>query len=286
MSFRLSTKKVFLTYSQCETNIDDLLAHLVSLVPIARLIIAREKHLDGHTHYHVAFESEKKLSIRRHDYFDFNGFHPSIEGVKHWEKTVNYCKKDGDYILYPDESAFSIESSSDELPDASSFTDEVEWLQLCIKRGVGYGFANRLWQLAHRDEGSIILDPRDEPVHECLTRRPCGGYSTVVIGPAGIGKTVWATQVIGKPALFITHMDELRKFDPRLHRGLIFDDMTFLHLPVQSQIHLVDYEMPRQIHCRYSTVTIPAYTQKIFTCNESIFAAHPAIDRRVNYINL
>lgn len=283
MAFSISAKRLFLTYSQCELTIDDLLSHLVSLVPIVRLIIAQEKHQDGGNHFHVVFEAEKKLRIRRQDYFDYNGFHPSIESVKSWPKAVNYCKKDGDYQLYPDDAAFAESCPTEDL-DASAFSDESEWLLFCIKRGIGYGFAARLWSIAHRDEGSTIFDARYEPTDSRLAFNPLRGWSSVLIGASGIGKTVWATQHIPRPALFVSHMDELRKFDAGLHKGIIFDDMTFLHLPVQSQIHLVDYEMPRQIHCRYNTVTIPAYTPKIFTCNEAIFAEHPAIARRIEFI--
>jgi len=68
-------------------------------------------------------------------------------------------------------------------------------------------------------------------------------------------------------ALFVTHMDDLLKFDAGQHEGIIFDDMSFLHLHREGQIHLVDVEQPRSIHCRYSAANIPANTPKIVTTN-------------------
>ena len=43
--------------------------------------------------------------------------------------------------------------------------------------------------------------------------------------------------------------------------------MSFTHWPIESVIHLLDMDLPRNLHVRYGTVTIPANTKKIFTHN-------------------
>lgn len=68
-------------------------------------------------------------------------------------------------------------------------------------------------------------------------------------------------------ALFCSHAEDLKLYDPKVHNGLIFDDMNFQHWPRESQIHLVDYEHTRSIHCRYANARILAQTSKIFTTN-------------------
>lgn len=108
----------------------------------------------------------------------------------------------------------------------------------------------------------------------------------VLVGPTGCGKTVWARRHAPKPALFVRHLDRLREFNPNYHKSIIFDDMKFTHMPTQAQIHLVDQYCHSDIHCRYTTASIPPGTPKIFTCNERPFEDHPAIRRRIHYVQV
>ena len=110
--------------------------------------------------------------------------------------------------------------------------------------------------------------------------------SLVLIGESGIGKTQFALACL-PDALWCTHMDDLLSFDPQEHKGIIFDDMSFAHMPRTAQIHVSDWDCVRSIHCRYRSATIPAHTPKIFTCNEFPFTAHDsAIDRRLTVKHL
>jgi hypothetical protein len=66
--------------------------------------------------------------------------------------------------------------------------------------------------------------------------------------------------------------------------------MDFKHLPRTSQIHLVDVDNDRSIHCRYRTAFVPARTKKIFTTNESsgliVELADAAVKRRIEVHHL
>lgn len=84
-------------------------------------------------------------------------------------------------------------------------------------------------------------------------------------GPSGIGKTQFAIAHFSKP-LVVSHMDNLKQLSPD-HDGIVFDDMSFNHIPVESVIHLLDYDLTRTLHVRYGTVDIPAKTIKVFTHN-------------------
>lgn len=113
---------------------------------------------------------------------------------------------------------------------------------------------------------------------------PITDWSTshLIVGPAGCGKTEFAKAHFSNP-LFVTHMDDLLNFVTEVHDGIVFDDMSFIHLPRNSQIFVTDVDNPRSIHCRYSVALIPANTKKIFTSNVlNIFdLSDPAISRRV-----
>lgn len=89
----------------------------------------------------------------------------------------------------------------------------------------------------------------------------------VLWGESGIGKTCFAKALLPK-ALLVSHMDDLLKFNQKKYDGIIFDDMDFKHHPRTAQIHLLDVDDTRSIHCRYSTAVIPRNTRKIFTTNE------------------
>lgn len=103
-------------------------------------------------------------------------------------------------------------------------------------------------------------------------------------GDSGLGKTEYAKSLL-PTALFVTHLDQLTQYDPSVYEGIIFDDMSFAHLPREAQIHLVDQDNDRNMHVRYRTAHIPRNTRKIFTTN--IFAGRifltedQAIRRRV-----
>lgn len=90
--------------------------------------------------------------------------------------------------------------------------------------------------------------------------------SVVLWGDSQIGKTQFALAHFEHP-LMVSHIDKLATFDPRMHDGIVFDDMSFGHTPRSAQIHLVDINNSREIHVRYVYASIPAHTKKIFTTN-------------------
>jgi hypothetical protein len=113
------------------------------------------------------------------------------------------------------------------------------------------------------------------------------GKSYVLWGASGIGKTSYIRSRFPK-FLWVCHMDDLSIFDEEEHEGIVFDDMSFRHMPRTGQIHIVDCDDDRSIHIRYKTAFIPAGTTKIFTSNvPDIFdLSDRAIARRVTTIEL
>jgi len=167
-----------------------------------------------------------------------------------------------------------------EIPDDELF-------DYCIQNKIGYGYycdEKRRRNLVNTDinEDYEVKGTMDLKLH--ATQLPSN--TTVVVGKSGTGKTTWAKTRCPKPALFVSHLDDLKSFRPNIHKAIIFDDMDFKHFPTTAQIHIVDQSDPRSIHVRYATVKLPANLCKIFTCNEFPFVEHEAIRRRITEINI
>jgi len=85
-------------------------------------------------------------------------------------------------------------------------------------------------------------------------------------GPSGVGKSHFALAHFNHP-LFVSDMDDLKSLSPTYHDGIVFDDMSFTHIPPEKVIHLLDLEFTRSIRCRHTNATIPAFMPRIFTHN-------------------
>lgn len=109
--------------------------------------------------------------------------------------------------------------------------------------------------------------------------------SHIIYGETNIGKTEYVKSCFPH-ALFVTHIDGLARFRCGKYDAIIFDDVSFLHIPDRSQLHLVDQDNDRDIHIRYGIVTIPANTPKFFMHNNKKGVVNywefPEIRRRVD----
>ncbi len=112
--------------------------------------------------------------------------------------------------------------------------------------------------------------------------------SYLIYGASGIGKTTYVLSRFPK-ALMVTHIDDLKAFGSGEYDTIVFDDMSFTHLPDRAQLSLVDTGFDRSIHVRYGTVFIPAGTPKIFLHNrknEIFNLSLPEIRRRVHIVRM
>lgn len=107
--FRLKNKKLLLTYPHTDYDPNVLIDKFIALVGgefISYMIVAREKHEDGSFHNHLYVEFKKPFESRDKRCFDLEGRHPNIEKIKlHPWKTVDYVKKDGEWVEYLPENA-------------------------------------------------------------------------------------------------------------------------------------------------------------------------------------
>lgn len=207
----------------------------------------------------------------------------------HWEKAkttdaANYCMKDGEFTIIDNRRKRGGKSTA--LKEAVTYLVEKK------------PTLAELWKeqpevMVRHYKGMEMLLRSTVPVYQCgnydlesFNREPLvfHGRSVVVLGPSGIGKTEYVLAHFKTP-LFVTHTDDLQKLTEQ-HDGIVFDDMSFLHLPREAQIHLVDVAFTRSIHCRYMNAVIPKGVIRVFTANHPIFLDDPAINRRVDVVHV
>ncbi|AYP28808.1 MAG: Rep catalytic domain protein [Aguamentivirus racskinis] len=292
--FRIQAKKLLLTYPQCTLTQDKLFDFINGKKEVQHARICIELHQDGHPHLHAAIEFKQMLETENCRYFDLEGFHPNVEKTRNWEASLNYVKKGDNWKDYGAPAPIGPDHIDDsELVEVADSMTEREFFHYCRTKRIAYAYADRAWRMresifsvTHSEipENAIIREDLDA-ITIGSEKLPNDTRSIVVMGPTGCGKTTWAIKNVNKPALFVTHMDGLRCLRAE-HKSIIFDDMSFQHLPRETQIHIADRVRDRQIHCRYGFASIPAGIQKVFTTNVEIFGPIPEVKRRLNYIRI
>jgi len=276
MVFRVSAKNFSLTFPRCNATLERLQEFLLSMKP-NYLVVSQEEHEDGYPHLHAAIGFESKKNIKNMAHFDFDNFHCNIQSTKNVKDWIKYIKKDGKFLEFG-----NVENKKPKLSEIP----EGELFDHCVANRVGYGY----YQEEKRRRNNVSLDILEEGVGTMnfylSSLIPDFSKTIVLIGTSGVGKTTWAIKHAAKPAILISHADDLKLYQANYHRSIIFDDMSFTQWPTTSQIHLVDKDLPRSIHIRYGTVKLPAGTTKIFTCNTMPFIEEEAILRRINLIKV
>ncbi len=223
-------------------------------------------------HIHAYVELSKKPNIRCPRYFDVQGFHCNIKPAKKNNRNKICCG----YL-----------SKEDKIPLTNIIFDAMyihHALQGNMSQAIlAFRHAHPKVWCTHRDR--VIYNLRNMTPPTLPTTYPLTSYpqkpdlsgwdhakqSLLLCGPPGTGKTQflksYLTERLKKSFLMCGHIDKLRAYQNQ--DAIFFDDMSFSHLPRTSQIHLLDIEEERDIHCRYSIVTLPSGTIRVFSSNES-----------------
>lgn len=282
------------TFQPQDNDFDAIATVLQSIGPTLFTSIGFERHQDGGWHIHAAVEYESELDRRLDTQLNCYGRRPNVRNKgrkRQWLDAIDYSQKDGQFRV---NGVTSIEGSVqfDLLDTARSALSFAEFTQLCFTRRVPYAYCQATWNFIQTEYLTINAG---EDSFGTITNaqlrdrvwRDGDDKCIAIVGPSGVGKTTWARRNIPKPALFVTHLDDLKHFTVGYHKGILFDDISFKHLPITTQISVCDWDNPRSIHCRHTVARIPANVPKIFTCNEApLDFLDAAVDRRVEQIYL
>jgi len=276
-------KRFFLTYARCNRTKEELLEFLSAKAEIAHYVICRELHEDGTPHLHacVQFLETQRQPVA---WLDFHGKHPNKQDPRKWVACTKYCKKGGDFIE-DDAAILDQETAMGPSAECATFEKKEEWFDHCCLNKYSFQYATFYWDRLHSSCPTIVDDfaiGKMCKALEVFKFCPEQHKTLILLGKAGCGKTTWAKINSPKPALFVSHIDDLKLFDAEIHKSIIFDDVDFNHFPRTSQIHLCDFDNPRSIHCRHAVARIPAGVYKIFTANVLPVNVHDAsVKRRV-----
>lgn len=266
--FQFNGKKLHLTY-RGHIPLEELLAHLQTTLGVMKWYsIVHESGSShgtlGYAHTHAALELRKTAVFTSARKLDYQGVHPHLKSIKTDQQALNvwkYHEKAPLAILRSDTGPGIVRSESfmQELIAAPSLIAAAKLAGVEVK-------SLRDVQILRQDRSVRQHIPKLEDA--CSWRMMLvGSFRTVYIsGPSGIGKTQWALAQFECPCL-VSNLEDLKQFLPGHHDGLVFDDFTMSSMPSNAVIHLVDWDLPRTINVKYGSVTIPAFTRKIFTSN-------------------
>lgn len=282
MSFRIAATEFSLTYPQCTLDKSTLLDKLKLEKNVEYICISRELHEDGNPHLHAHIQFSKRKDIKNPRYFDFQGFHCNIQATKDSNAWNKYIKEDEDFLEYG-----TREEDFDLYQSARSMHHD-DFFEKCRIKKVCFQYAMEAWRACQKVDNTLTTESFEGTYAQQFNWYDISipNKTIVIIGPTGVGKTIFAKTKCTKPALFCSHMDDLKSFRAGFHKSIIFDDMSFTHMPTTGQIHLVDLYESRSIHIRYGIAQIPKGVERWITCNTMPLTDHEAIRRRINLINL
>lgn len=295
-AFRLNSGQLFLTYPKCDLDPETALDILKAKLDFESYIIAQEQHSDGDYHLHVYLKrgAGKKWNIRSPQFLDLLDFHGNYQGCRNPTAVMRYCTKDGKYLTNLDMTTKGDASTySTLITQAQAGATTTELLDL-LK--MNQKTARDL--VLHREailKTIQALRPRPLTVSFALSDFQWNltwDPKTVLIltGPTNSGKTALAKALLAPTPLLVTHLDDLKWWDPEIYSGIIYDEANLKHLPRETQIHHVDTEETRSVHARYCPALLTAGRQVIFTSNlspDQILEWHdPAIKRRCMWVSV
>ena len=211
-------KQFFLTYSQSgDLSKEQLLTFLRTKGELKTYVIGSERHVEGGNHLHavVTYEATVRGGARL---FDCEAVHPNVQPCRSLAACRTYAKKDGDYI---EELGTNVEQTSIQ-EDCLAAASETDWYQHCVGKNIPFAYAQFFWSRLRNDQCTINGDDHPGVMCEQLERfrfvESNAFQCFVVLGASGCGKTTWAKRNMPKPALFATHVDDLKKFRANFHK--------------------------------------------------------------------
>lgn len=310
--FRLSSKKIFLTYSQIDKNIkhQDILECLQKKLLIGEYLIALENHQDGGLHAHILLLLKKRCDIRDANFLNLEynsfAFHGNYQAAKQIKALIAYIiKEDMNYItnmgfivhenrlIEPEEQALheakrigidqALKNYKDKYPERA--INKLTALRNTIKtsQDIDNKINKKINEITLKDFDLNKLDRYDELKQwlESEFKR-----SLLISGKSGTGKSLLAKAIMKElniNYLRATHYEGLKNLEDN-HQGFILDDAKLSTLDEPLLINLIDTQDRNDIRLLHQTKSKKENLVQIFTINEVKHIVKnllPAISRRM-----
>lgn len=98
MPYQINSKKLFLTYPQCNLSKEYVADELIKRFSLTRYIVAHELHANGDDHLHAYLELSEPLRTRDPRFADIDQFHGNYQGCRSSKCVIKYCTKKDDYV--------------------------------------------------------------------------------------------------------------------------------------------------------------------------------------------
>lgn len=319
-AFRLSAKRLFLTYSQVpsEATKEELLVELQQNISFDHYVISKEPHKDGGAHFHAILQARTKFNIRQAQTLDVklglnkDNFHGNYQKVRNYGQAIEYVCKDGDYITsvtdIKDGKLKSFQVLAHELYEAHGREAALRLIfEEDLKRTFGSAKLieiDKLFKLLDEVYGKqpkTVTSPyelsefRRGP--QLLTWEEAKHKLTLMlIGKTGTGKTAWLMAFMAKhklKPLQITHKQGLKDLAPE-HTAIIANDYSFKEdaNDPEQVLALFETQQPTQMRILYQCITKPSGLVQVFTCNrEGIRTIVPMLNeerflRRIEVVHI
>lgn len=284
--FRFASKSVHLTYKSHFAHAELLRILVERFGETKWYTVCSESGKDGgYDHTHFAAEFIRKIDTSDARAFDVSDVHPNvkrIESLVHKKRIWEYHEKEGNFTR-SESAPFATGGVLKQIRAADSLEEAIQIAGITIRSVADV-------QAIRRDSRKRKAYQHSYPdTHWLIDElQPHESRCVYIRGPTNCGKTQWAIHQFVNP-LVVRHIDRLGEFDPDIHDGIVFDDMSFGHIPREAAIYLVDWDEDSDIHVRYKTALIPRHTRKIFTSNKTFeenfpHDEHGAIRRRFSKI--
>lgn len=259
------------------------------------VVVGQELHQDKTKHVHILIKYDRQRDSTDPHVFDYvvdPTKHGNYQVTRSTAKCARYCCKDGDVL------AEGIDITP-YMPKRGKFDVVAEM----IKNGISIN------DIAKTEPGFVMQNLRKlqdfkkfiekdtsplRPTYPAETfTEPLQALDKALLiwGDSGLGKSEFARAHFPNGFLEVGHADRLLDLDTSKHTGIIFQDCSFNHWPIEGVIHLLDMNAEAQLHVRYQVASIPIGFPRVFTHNnynpfydgsKAGTAQIQAVERRLN----
>lgn len=277
--FRISARKIFLTYSQVNPIITakqilEILKKKMNFYEVEYLI-GKEFHQDGGTHYHVILRKQNKFNITNQDFLDIQykqkNYHGNYKAVKYLDEAVAYVCKHNDYI-----------TNIENIQNGKLLTSKQFIIQQVEQKGMEKAllehykkqpekaladFTSALkkqFNDIEKIKATLQLDEIQTPFtlenfqipDEIKQWIQNPKKTLVLIGDSAVGKTQFCKAFVKQKnlkTLLVNHKEDFRRINSSYH-AIIIDDANIHELEETQLLSLIENQEDKTLRVLYDSV--------------------------------